>query len=74
MDYSKLLGRMRERALTQADVAQKIGVSPATLNKKLRGHTEFTQSEIGSLCKLLDICDKEISTYFFTEKLSLSKE
>ena len=33
MDYSKLLGRIRERALTQAEVAQKIGVSPATLNK-----------------------------------------
>lgn len=69
MDYSKLLGRIRERSLTQAEVAQMIGVSPATLNKKLRGHTEFMQSEIRSLCKLLDICDKEISTYFFTEKL-----
>ena len=55
--------------MTQAEVAQKIGVSPATLNKKLRGHTEFTQSEIGSLCKLLGIYDEEISAYFFTEKL-----
>ena len=69
LDYSKLLGRIREHALTQAEVAKKIGVSPATLNKKLRGHTEFTQSEISSLCKLLGICDKEISAYFFTEKL-----
>lgn len=69
MDYSKLLGRIREHALTQAEVAQKIGVSPATLNKKLRGHTEFMQSEISALCKLLSICDKEISDYFFTEKL-----
>lgn len=69
LDYSKLLGRIRERELTQAEVAKKIGVSPATLNKKLRGHTEFTQSEIGSLCKLLDIRHKEISAYFFTEKL-----
>ena len=69
MDYSKLLGRIRERALTQAEVAQKLGVSPATLNKKLRGHTEFTQSEIGSLCKLLGICDKEIYAYFFAEKI-----
>lgn len=69
MDYSKLLGRIRERALTQAEVAQKIGVSPATLNKKLRGHTEFTQSEIGSLCKLLGVCDKEIYAYFFAEKI-----
>ena len=37
MDYSKLLGSMRANGMTQSIVAQKIGVSPTTLNKKLRG-------------------------------------
>lgn len=69
MDYSKLLGLIRARKLTQADVAKKIGMSPATLNKKLRGHTEFTQSEIRSMCAALSIGDEEILDYFFTEKL-----
>lgn len=41
MDYSKLLGSMRANGMTQSAVAQKIGVSPTTLNKKLRGHTDY---------------------------------
>ena len=65
MDYSKLLGSMRANGMTQSIVAQKIGVSPTTLNKKLRGHTDFTQSEICDLCRVLAIPDAEIPNYFF---------
>ena len=36
MDYLNLLGRIRARGMTQSDVAQEIGISPTTLNKKLR--------------------------------------
>lgn len=68
MDYSNLLGRIRAKNLTQASVAEKIGMSAATLNKKLRGHTEFTQSEIRSLCEILCISDAEIIDYFFAPK------
>ena len=50
MDYLNLLGRIRAYGMTQNDVAKEIGVSPATLNKKLRGHTDFTQTEIRALC------------------------
>lgn len=69
MDYKKLLGRIKAQGMTQSDVDQKIGVSATTLNKKLRGHTEFTQSEICDLCTVLSIPDSEIPTYFFTAKL-----
>lgn len=69
VDYSKLLGRMREKRMTQADVARKIKVSPATINGKLNGHVEFSQSEIRNLCSVLDIRDAEIPAFFFTEKL-----
>lgn len=69
MDYSKLLGRIREKGMTQAELAQKIGMSAATLNKKLRGHTEFMQSEISSVCDALGIDDRDISTYFFVPKV-----
>lgn len=72
MDYGKLLGRIREKGLTQVDVANKVGMSAATLNKKLRGHTEFTQSEILALCNVLEIDDADLTTYFFAEKLKKS--
>lgn len=69
MNYGKLLGRLRERGLTQADLAQSVGISAVTLNKKLKGYSEFTQSEIQSICGALDIPDSEIAVYFFTPKL-----
>ena len=69
MDYLRLLGCIRAAGMTQTDIAKKIGVSPATLNKKLRGHTDFTQTEIRSLCQALSIPDAEIPDYFFTPKL-----
>lgn len=74
MDYMKLLGRIRANGMTQSDVAQKIGVSPTTLNKKLRGHTDFTQSEIRDLCCVLSIPGDEIPDYFFVSKLEKAQE
>lgn len=68
MDYLSLLGKIRASGMTQTDVAQKIGVSVATLNKKLRGHTDFTQTEIRNICRVLEIPDVEIPSYFFTQK------
>lgn len=73
MDYLNLLGRIRARGMTQSDVAQKIGISPTTLNKKLRGHTDFTQTEIRDLCRVLAIPDAEIPAYFFAAKLQFSQ-
>lgn len=69
MDYGNLLGRIRAKEMTQCDVAQKIGISPVTLNKKLKGRTEFTQSEIRKLCQVLAIPDSEIPAYFFADNL-----
>ena len=78
MDYLNLLGRIRANGMTQSDVAQKIGISPTTLNKKLRGHTDFTQTEICDLCRVLAIPDAEIPAYFFLPQnfsfLKFSKE
>lgn len=72
MNYGNLLGRIRAKGMTQCDVARKIGVSPATLNKTLRGHTDFTQKEISKLCHVLAIPDAEVYSYFFANNLSFS--
>lgn len=73
MDYLNLLGRIRAYGMTQNDVAKEIGVSPATLNKKLRGHTDFTQTEIRALCQVLMIPDAEIPDYFLQQNFSFRK-
>lgn len=69
MNYGNLLGRIRATGMTQVEVAQKIGISATTLNRKLRGHIEFTQSEIVHLCRVLKIPDDKIPVYFFSNDL-----
>lgn len=65
-DYSKLLGRMREKNITQEVLAERIGNTPATLSLKLNNKAKFKQSEIADICKILDISSNLIGTYFFT--------
>ena len=65
-DYSKLLGKMRERGETQASVAAMLGINPATLYNKLHNKTEFSQSEMHRMCDCLGIAS--VQEYFFCER------
>lgn len=53
------------RNLTMAEVAQKIGVNPATLSKKLNGSTDFTRSEMQRFKEALSLSDEEVVSIFF---------
>ena len=64
-DYSKLLGRIRERRLTQDRVAEMISISPASMNQKLGNKRPFKQDEIMLMCEALAIPYSEIPEYFF---------
>lgn len=64
-NYSKLKGLIRERNLTQEDVASAISLNKSTFNQKLKGKSEFRQSEILAICNFLEISLENISTYFF---------
>ncbi len=66
-NYSKLLGKMKEHHLTQAQLADAIGISKCTLNAKLNGKYNFTAGEMDSICRELDIPNTEIGIYFFTK-------
>lgn len=67
-DYSKLLGAIREKGATQADVAKIAGVSETSLRSKLKNRTEFRDSEMLLIKKYLDLPNYE--DYFFTLKLT----
>ena len=67
-DYSKLLGRMRERGFTQEALAKDIGINKSTLNAKLKGRSPFSAIEIDIICKVLDIPNAEVGVYFFCKK------
>ena len=68
-DYSKLLGRIRERGITQEMLAKAIGMTAATLSLKLNNKAVFKQSEIKRICAALEIEDADILGYFFTQEV-----
>lgn len=64
-NYAKLLGRIKERGLTQERLAQMIGINKGTLSVKLNNQYAFTAAEIDNISKILDIPNDEIGKYFF---------
>lgn len=68
MDYQKLLGRIKEKSLTQKALAERIGVSEGQLCQKLAGKYLFKQSEIRDICRILDISQSDIGVYFFSPR------
>ena len=64
-NYSKLLGKIRERGYTQETLAKKIGLSACSMNLTLNNKREFRQDEILELGKLLEIEPDDYGSYFF---------
>lgn len=67
-DYSKLLGKIREKGMTQVELAKEIGISEATLNFSLKNKRPFKQDEIFKICEILEIKLDCITSYFFAIK------
>lgn len=70
-DYSKLLGRLKEKRHTQAELAKFIGITENCLTNKLKGKSKiaFSSPEIVKICEFLEIDTADINTYFFTVKV-----
>lgn len=64
--YKKLRYRISELFLTQTAFAAAIGLSKNTITSKLRGKSEFSQSDIERWASLLKIDRKDFGEYFFT--------
>lgn len=68
-DYSKLLGLLKEKGMTQEDLATIIGRNKSTVNLKINGKAYFTVDEMNRICKALGIAKKDIGKYFFANKV-----
>lgn len=66
-NYSKLLGRIKERGFTLETLAEAIGITKGTLSAKLNNHYPFKSNEMVAICNVLDIAIKDISLYFFAK-------
>lgn len=65
-NYSKLLGRIKEKFGTQERFATAMGMSSRSLSLKLHNERQFKQGEIVKACELLDIDLADSGLYFFT--------
>lgn len=65
-DYSELLGRIKAKKITQEELAKQIHLNPSTLNQKLNNKSEFSQSEMRNILKILEEPIDNVSSYFFT--------
>ena len=68
-DYSKLLGRIKEKGFTQESLAKLIGITPGVMSMKLNNQSPIKQREIVVICEALDIPISEIGVYFYTQKV-----
>lgn len=67
MDANLLKGKMKEKALTQSDVADKIGLSLSRFNAKLNNSAgaEFSLGEIRALKELFSLNADQVDQIFF---------
>ena len=68
-DYSKLLGKIKEKGLTQVEFSKMIGISSTTLSLVFSNGAFLRQPTIIRACNVLGIDRKEISSYFFVLKV-----
>ena len=68
-DYSKLLGKIKEKGYTHAKFAHCISIAPSTLSLILSGNGYFKQPIIERICSVLGIDKKDIGAYFFTQRV-----
>ena len=59
VNSKKLKALFIENGVTQKNVAEKLGISKASLNNKILNKNDFKTREIQGLCDILKIKDKE---------------
>lgn len=64
-NYSKLLGRIKEKCGKQSVFSAKMNLSERSMSLKLNGKREWKQGEIQKACEILEITSGELSSYFF---------
>lgn len=69
MNCMRLKGIRVSKGYTQEVLAEELGISTKTYNRKELGIIEFNRKEIAQLIDILDLDDKEVFNIFFTVDL-----
>lgn len=66
----KLRGRIREKGLTQKDVAAMLNVSETTVGAKINNRSPITLDEADKLSEMLGISDEEFVVFFLARPVA----
>ena len=66
----KLLGRIKECGKTADSFSKELGMARSTFSKKCNGRSEFTQSEICDIVRILALSNDDVVDIFFSQKVS----
>lgn len=69
MTYHKLRGKIKEKGLTEKEFAKQVNLSSSGLSARLNGKTEWSISEMESVCMALSIPINNAPEYFFEGKV-----
>lgn len=64
-NYSKLLGKIKEKYGTQENFARALGIGRVSLSQRLNSKLEFSQNEMNKSIELLGLDPLDIPAYFF---------
>ena len=63
MNAELLLEKIKEKGMSIGDICKRLDMSRSAFYRKIKGITEFTQSEIARICELLDL-DSPVDVFF----------
>ncbi|MDD4095282.1 MAG: helix-turn-helix transcriptional regulator [Oscillospiraceae bacterium] len=64
---NEVFGKIRSKGLTIAEAAEKIGMNPQTLSRKIKGDRRIFHDEITSIALVLGMTDAEVLDFFYPE-------
>ena len=59
--------QLKAKRRTVKDIAEAVGVSEATLYRKINGTSDFTRNEIQLIRQYLNLCAEEVDEIFFAD-------
>ena len=73
MNINKLNGRMVEMNITNAQLAEALGIDDATLYRKKAGTSDFYRKEIQMIKEVLNLSDDDVRAIFFDQEVACTR-
>lgn len=70
LDTEKIKERMKEKKITQREMADVLGIAPPTVSQKINGIRPMDLEEARKFADKLEITPAEFGEYFFAQKVA----